>query len=111
MRNNIFCDTVYWMDHFVEDCVICVLGGRHFRDQCFDGLKSLNPGDGGLAEGTAGDPPPNNFAQNQLFCPKYGMLIPQEISNYVQFVSFILHTLPRGDSGICPQKLHFAKSV
>ena len=67
--------------------------------------NEFKPGDGGLAEVSAkagGGPPLHNFAQNQFSCPKLDMLIPHII---------ILHTLPRGDSGICPQKLHFAKSV
>ena len=63
-------------------------------------LVCLNPGDGGLAEGTAEagggprDPPPHNFAQNQFLCPKSSMLIPQGISNYVQFVSYNYLTYP-----------------
>ena len=40
------------------------------------------------------DPPPHNFAQNQFFCPKFGMLIPQGISNYVKFVSYNYLTYP-----------------
>ena len=62
--------------------------------------SGINPGDGGLAEGTAEagggqrDPPPHNFAQNQFSCPKLGMLIPQGICNYVQFVSYNYLTYP-----------------
>ena len=50
----------------------------------------FNPGDGGLVEGTAKaeGPPAHNFAQNQFFGTKFGMLIPQGISNYVKFVSY-----------------------
>ena len=40
------------------------------------------------------DSPPHNFAQNQFICPKFGMLIPQGISNYVQFVSYNYLTYP-----------------
>ena len=55
------------------------------------------------------DPPPNKFAQNSFLCPKFGMLIPQGISNYVEFVSYNYPTYPAqgGDSGICPQEIAF----
>ena len=82
------------------------IGNKYFEwlpmrlTSCNLGVKTINPGDGGLAEvstmagGGPRDPPPLNFAQNQFSCPKLGMLIPQGISNYVQFVSYNYLTFP-----------------
>ena len=67
----------------------------------------LTPGDAGVPESTADpmDPPPHSFAQNQFSCPKFGMLIPQGISDYVKFVSYNYLTYPaQGGLRIMPSR-------
>ena len=110
MPSHRFCDSLFQSDIY-KSWYVSTQDGFYNSQDCYLTVKGvlrlfgyrrnfgLNPGDGGLAEvsamaGGPRDPPPLNFAQNQFSCPKLGMLIPQGISNYVQFVSYNYLTYP-----------------